>query len=153
MFSKKSGHSVWDKFLVLGVFVAFVGAGFIYIGVLLWGAARGSAAVPVIAVASGPSSEEYQASCRDIAGPFLRQAEAVDPAQIGSVGPELAKLAEATRQRLMRLRVPAPDRDAHLRLILLLDEWKKAAAGSADDAASAAAHTADLLAAFPWLMR
>ncbi len=153
MFSKKTGHSVWDKFLILGVFVSFVGAGFLYIGILLWRSSRSPAAAPAIAVTSGPSSDEYRADCRDIAAPFLRQASAVNPAQIGVVGPELAKLAEATRQRLMRLRVPAPDRDAHLRLILLLDEWKRAAVGSADEAASATAHTADLLDSFHWLSR
>lgn len=153
MFSKKSGHSIWDKFLVLGVFVSFVGAGFIYIGVTLWRLSGPAYGVPAISVASAPSSEEYQADCREISGPFLKQASVVDPEKIGIVGPELSKMAEATKQRLLRLKVPTADRDAHLRLVLLLDQWKKASTGSADLAADAVARTAALLADFPWLSR
>lgn len=153
---------LWDSELaVLGVFVAVVAVGFTYgLANLIWPDlfARLSGTVSEAQLAdSAPSEDAYQAEVRDIMGPFLAQAANVAPDNLADTSGEamrtLATLVQKTQDRLVRVRVPGDYRDAHLAAVLLLEQWKRALAGSKSDQKLVLERTDEAKQAYPWLVQ
>jgi hypothetical protein len=71
---------------------------------------------------------------------------------LGAAKYDFIRLSDATKERLMNLRVPADNRDLHMQIILLVDQWKRAAEGSAADAQVVSDRTAQLIVANRWLV-
>jgi len=152
MLFKNKKREVWDELIVLGVFVAVCTAGLVYLGYI---SLRDTAVeeAPRIVVASAPSPEDYRKSCREIVRPFFEQVQQMTVAGIEAGGDDLAALASKTQERLLRLRVPSGERDAHLQLVLLLDKWKRAGQGSVPDRSDVLSKTQELLASYTWIMQ
>ncbi|MBI4457464.1 hypothetical protein HY633_00685 [Candidatus Uhrbacteria bacterium] len=153
-------HRSWlfTEFAVLGgfVMVAFIGY-FVAIGSVLWPSFLESAPQQVQVEASppAPSVEEYRASVANVAGPLLSQVRLLTDADLaakGEVAVSLSSLVGKTQERLLRVTVPNVERDTHLSLVLLLEQWKRALAGSKADGKVVRANTAKMIAAHPWLL-
>lgn len=93
----------------------------------------------------------YRRAARDILAPFLEQAVRVEPAAIAELDPAMLDLTTTTRERLLRLTVPASARDTHLAFILMLDRWTRALQGSPDDADLVVDETSQLVTEHTWL--
>ena len=93
----------------------------------------------------------YHRGARSIMTPFLEQAARAARTDLSQMDPAMLDLTDTTRDRLLRLTVPASAREVHLAFILLLDRWNRALRGSAEDAALVAEETDSLIDANAWL--
>lgn len=140
-----------NEFTVFGAFLV------ISLTVLLYGAAtalfadRSPEEIMTAVVPIAPTVEEYRTEASRAAAGFLRQAATLTVESIPLAGEALPALVEVTEQRMLDLRVPAEMREVHLRVVLLLNQWKRALAGSAEEQTDAIEATRTLLETEPWL--
>ena len=148
MFDRRDPHSFWE-FVIAGVLVAVACAITVYLLVSRGNLPSMDAAPPEQPSRTAPTRAEYEAATAEVMAPFLRQAVVIDPAAADVAA--LADLVAKTKDRAMRIVVPADRRDLHLRLIFLLDAWTAAVRGDKDAATKAAADTAAVVEQEPWL--
>lgn len=154
LFAQKKRRVLINEFTILGVFIAVVVFGLLY-GVLLavtgtlFPDVRGAfpAAQPVVA----PTMAEYEVEAREVLAPFFTQALQMAPADFAGDTGAMLQLVQKTQDRLLRVRVPKEYQDAHLGFVLLLDQWKRALAGSGPDREVVLQKTKDQAAANQWL--
>lgn len=143
-----------NEFTVFGAFVAVAVFGLVY-GIV-------AAALGKFDIASGyedtllqpaapPTELEYQTEAREVLSPFLGQALAMRQEDLTGDNSAMLQLVEKTQDRLLRVRVPADYREFHLSAVLLLDQWKRALAGSQPDRDAAIGKTQELAKKSPWL--
>lgn len=153
---------VLDEFAVLGAFVLVSTIGLLYGGLLLFLAATAEPAAYVIEAVQPPLVEEYRRDARVSVGPFFDEVLAaglveVDAARFGDPGSgpgsgsALAASAEKAKADLLVLRVPGEERETHLSLVLLLEQWRRALAGSVADQDTVLERTHRLLQEHPWM--
>ncbi len=146
----KNKHDHWlNQLTVLGVFFAVVLIGLIY-GLLnmdLTGLQQPLSAP----VQPAPTVEQYQADAEEILSPFLVQASKMTAADLASADPVLIDLVQKTQERLLRLRVPKEEKEAHLSFVLLLDQWRRALSGSSADQGSVLDNTHAVVSQNAWL--
>ena len=63
----------------------------------------------------------------------------------------MTDLIEMTQSRLLGMTVPASERDAHLSIVILLDQWRVALSGTQMDISGVVGRTDGLLFDYPWL--
>ncbi len=122
----KQEKAIFSRFAVVGVFVAVVLVGLGY-GLLIIVLDANLTEPKQSAVLQVPTVIEYRAEAGTVMAPFLGQIETL---QMGAItedaGEAIADLAGRTQDRLLRMRVPSSERDAHLSFVILLDQWKRA---------------------------
>ncbi|MEY4744154.1 MAG: hypothetical protein RL272_99 [Candidatus Parcubacteria bacterium] len=154
IFARKKQRFVVNEFTIFGVFIAVAVFGILY-GLLL--AVTGAlptempADFPDLQPVVAPTESEYQSEASDVLSPFFRQAAQMQAEDLTGDTGALLQLVQKTQDRLLRVRVPKEYRDAHLSFVLLLDQWKRALAGSAPDRKVVLDKTRELMAANPWL--
>jgi len=142
---------VFNEFTIVGVFVAVV-----FVGLVVGLVSAISAATPtepVASVVTAPTLIEYRTEARAVLAPFLSQAETVDSEALTEEAQiALVDLASRTQERLLRIRVPASEREAHLSFVVVLDQWKNALAGTSDDLEGVLDRTALLVQKHRWVL-
>jgi hypothetical protein len=98
-----------------------------------------------------PTEDEYRAELTLAVRPFLDQALRMSADDILSANETALALAGKTRERVIGILAPSRE-DVQLRLVLLLDRWIMAFEGDADEANAVLDTTAELIAAYPWLL-
>jgi hypothetical protein len=136
-------------FVVVGVFVAVILLGLACGTWYFVRSVTGRNAAPQ----SAPSAEAYRVEVASVARPFLAQALKMDDADLAAAGADLADLVAKTQERVLRLRVPGSERDAHLGLVLLLEQWKRAVSGDAESRSSVLERTRAFVNAHPWIQQ
>lgn len=107
------------------------------------------ASVPAVVIA--PTVDEYHAAAVAALAPFLEKASAASAADFGSgVLSELAPVVDSAQAKLLGLRVPGSEREAHLAFILALERWKRALGGDVASDELAISQLRDALVAYPW---
>jgi len=144
-------HKLINEFAVLGVFCLAVIVGVLY-GVLNLRVLP-SANEPAAEAVKAPTEADYRAAAGSVMAPFLDQAQKLDERAFAAADPTFVDLVSKTQERLLRIRVPGPDKDVHLSCVLLLEQWRRALSGSASDQKLVLANTRDLLGANPWLIQ
>lgn len=135
----------------MGVFVAatFIG---LLIGLILAIKARPSAELITLPT-TAPTVIEYRTEAQAVLEPFLLQIKSI-PAD--TLSPEtataIADLATLTQDRLLRMRVPGDEREAHLSLVVILDQWKIAVRGSETDLLGVIERTTKLVEKYRWVI-
>jgi hypothetical protein len=142
---------IFNEFAVIGVFAVVAISG-IFIGAISALTVEATTDAIVVPDVTAPTIIEYRTETRSVIAPFLKQIESV---QAGSLAAEaadaIADLAARTQDRLLRVRVPGSERDAHLSLVIILDEWRTAARGSEADVTGVLERTAKLLSDYRWI--
>lgn len=136
----------FGPFVVLGVFVAVILVGLACGG---WYAAqtiRGYAGVS----ASAPTVDAYRSEVASITKPFFAQTLTMTEADVAAAGADLHSLAAKTQERVLRVRVPGSERQVHLGLVLLLEQWKRASSDGGNPA-GVLEKTRAFVAATPWI--
>lgn len=144
-----------NEFTVFGAFIAVAVFGLGY-GIIASSTGRFEAA-PVMEGAPWqriPSltSAEYEAQASEVLSPFLGQALAMTQDDLAGDTTAASALVEKTEERLLRIsHVPVDHKDFHLRAVLLLEQWKRALAGSGADRGVVLGKTKELVDGDPWL--
>lgn len=151
----------FSEYTVFGVFIAVAAFGLIFGGVLTmmggeWGGGGTRIAVefdeePVAPPEpiTAPSVEEYRVGAKAALAVFV---SAVGNFENGKVGGTVTPTIIINAQNdLLNLRVPTGEREAHLNIVLLLDQWKRALQGSPKEVERIQAKTIQDLASYPWL--
>jgi hypothetical protein len=144
-------HKKWpNELTVVAVFFAVIAIGLVYalFHLTVTSAPGGFQAPPAV---KAPTLGEYRSETKSVLAPFLAQAAAIRPEQIGPSATVFKDLVVKTQERLLRVRVPAEAREAHLSFVLLLEQWKRALQGSSADQAVVADMTAKVTSANSWL--
>lgn len=146
-------HHIFSEFLVLGIFAAVIAAGF---GFAAWTAYRSEVLQNETPVeAEAPTVEGYRAEARSVMVPFLDQVSVLENDSLSDqVSESLLTLASTIQERLLRMRVPSSERDAHLSFVTLIDRWRQMISSSEDsgeDIESLHRQTSDLSVRFSWL--
>jgi len=147
----KHSHKWFNEMAVVAVFFLVVAAGLFY---ALFHLEIGPAAPTVnqpLAISSAPTVSAYEHEADTVLAPFLEQAAKVGQAELASGDQDLLDLIGKTQDRLLRMIVPAERKDAHLKFVLLLEQWRRALNGSAADQKQVLASTQQVLADNPWL--
>jgi hypothetical protein len=147
-------HDSWlNEFTVFGVFVVVAFIGLLAGGaVLLFGRDAATELTGVEAV-TAPTADEYHAEARQIMSAFLGSAGKLTIDDIEGVKTELQAIVATTQTRLLAVRIPSGERDAHLALVLLMEHWKRALAGSdIDQQTDVFQQTQDFIVAHPWIV-
>lgn len=131
---------------ILSLLVGIAAVTFLWRTVVSPGPRPAPAAAPV----SAPTSGRYRAEAANVLAPFLTQAAHMTSVDISSGDPAILDLVDKTQQRLLAMKVPSADKDAHLQFVLLLDMWKRALGGSSADAANVQTRTSQVLQQYPW---
>ncbi|MEK9152189.1 MAG: hypothetical protein AAB692_02390 [Patescibacteria group bacterium] len=156
---KRQRRSIlFTEFAVLGGFVlaALIGY-FVALGAVLWPAAAPAVAPEETLSAAAPAApgiDEYRAEVSSVATPFLSQASRItadDFKTNAEAVAGLSSLAQKTQERLLRVRVPGKERTTHLALVLLIEQWKRALAGSKLDRKAVVINTQHLIRDHDWL--
>jgi len=143
-------HKWLNELAVVAVFFAIVAIGLIY-AIFNLDLAPSASPGEVVWAPKAPTLDEYRGEARTVLGPFLEQAAVADPDQLVETETVFKSLVDKTQERLLRLRVPAEAREAHLSFVLLLEQWRRALGGSAADQAKVSGMTEKVTAANPWL--
>ncbi len=160
-FNRRMVHKNRFSFRNFNEFTVLVVFGVVGLGMLLFGGIfglrdldLGASEKRVVAPAVvAPTTEAYQKETRDVMTPFLRQAANVQVQNFSADIPSMLELVTKTQELMLRVRVPKDSREAHLSFVLLLDQWKRALAGSKSDQAAVLAKTPELVAAHSWVMQ
>lgn len=147
-------HDSWlNEFTVFGAFVVVSFVGLLSVGsVVLFGRDAVTELAGVEAV-TAPSAEEYHAEARQIMSAFLGSAGKLTIDDIEGVKAELQAIVATTQDRLIAVRVPSEERDAHLALVLLMEHWKRALTDSdIDQQTDVFQRTQDFILAHPWIV-
>lgn len=147
-------HRWLSQAAVVGVFFAVIAIGLIYAVFHLQVVRAPSSALPeAFKPPPPPTIEGYQAEVLSVFGPFMQQAVNINTQNLSSMDPVFASLIEKTQDSLLRVRVPASEREAHLSFVMLLDQWKRAVGGSRADQDRVSQATRGVAAANPWLLQ
>lgn len=147
---RRTGHT--EQLSAAGAFALAGGLTFILGAVALFLLLRPAPSLaPSLAPPAPPTSAEYRRDVADAMAPFLTQARRMIAAESVPGSEEAKALAAKTKERLLTMTVPKEDRDAHLALVLLLDQWERAFDGSSPDAAKVGDRTEKVLERYPWL--
>ena len=147
---KKKDFTLLNEFTVLGVFVVVALAGLAIGAVsLIMDYQKYGPPKPIVLA---PTAADYRVEARAVVGPFLGQAAVIGQ----GVSPEgaeelMGELVDMTQERLLGMTVPATERDAHLSMVILLDQWRRALDGTDLDMSGVVSRTDDLLVDYPWL--
>lgn len=96
--------------------------------------------------------DEYRGQTLQATSPFLSQVAVLKTEDLAGENEALAAEATGVSERLLEMKhVPADAKDVHLRLVLLVDQWRRALSGSIAERRSAVANTSRLLKEQPWL--
>ncbi|HTK05098.1 MAG TPA: hypothetical protein VL500_05930 [Candidatus Eisenbacteria bacterium] len=143
-----------DEFTVFGAFVAVAVFGLVY-GIVAVAVGKFDVSAgyeePLLQPVEPPTELEYQTEARDVLSPFFGQALTMRQEDLSGDNSAMLQLVEKTQDRLLRVRVPADYREFHLSAVLLLDQWKRALAGSKPDRDAALGKTQELAKKSPWL--
>lgn len=155
MFRRKKSQFKVNEFTVLGAFIAVAIFGLLY-GILAVALGRvefrNPGTMPYIEPVVALTPEQYEADVREVLAPFIEQARLMQPEDLATDNGTMAQLVQKTQDRLFRVqRLPKEYRDVHLAFVLLLDQWKRALAGSVPDREVVLEKTDALLAENPWL--
>jgi hypothetical protein len=138
---------------VFGAFVAVSFLGLLVIGVVAIFGRDGAEQLVMAEAVTAPTVEEYRTSAREGMRAFLGSAGQLTVEDIAGIREELLTIVSTTQDRLIELRVPSEERDAHLALVLLMERWKRAL-GSEDVALQEEVfvRTQEFIAAHPWVV-
>ncbi len=147
---RKKDQHFFNEFTILGVFVAVALIGLIAAGVSLLAQPRfAPVGVPTV---QAPTSEEYRVEARSVVMPFLSQAAVISANPMPEGASEtMSDLVDLTQERLLGMTVPASERDVHLSMVILLDQWRRALNGTDADLSGVIDRTDGLLKDYPWL--
>ncbi len=138
--------------IVLGAFAATTLAGLAYGAIS--GLSRADILPPSVpAPLVAPTQEEYRAETSGVMADFWEQSSRMTRADVKAPDPRFVDIVEKTQERLLRVRVPKDDRDAHLSFVLLLDQWKRALSGSVADQEKVFEKSEAVLTANPWVVQ
>ncbi|HTM67975.1 MAG TPA: hypothetical protein VL426_01625 [Candidatus Binatia bacterium] len=158
MFGRKKAQTGLriNEFTVFGAFVAVAVFGLAY-GIIA--AALGKITVTddlgeaLWQPAPALTPTEYERQAADVLSPFLGQAASMSREDLDGDDTATLQLVEKTQERLLRIaHVPTDHKDAHLRAVLLLDQWKRALAGPGPDREAVLDKTKQLVKDYPWLL-
>jgi hypothetical protein len=143
---------VFNEFTVLGLFAAVVFIGLLIVLVsLFWLRAPLVSTVP--STVAAPTLIEYRTETRTVVSPFLNQATTVDSENLSDEArAAMLDLITATQERLLRIRVPGSEREAHLAFVILLDQWSQALGGSAAEVESVLDRTVETVQRYRWIL-
>jgi uncharacterized membrane protein len=146
---KKEKHLL-NEFTVLGSFAAVVLAGLAIGAVSL--IANPPKQLIETAVPAGPSVSDYRSEVRQILMPFLQQVVVIEETGLPEGASEtLSNMVSLTQERMLDLTVPAGEREAHLSMVILLDQWTRALSGVNSDLSGVISRTSRLMLKYPWL--
>ncbi|MEA3248968.1 MAG: hypothetical protein U9Q03_01265 [Patescibacteria group bacterium] len=146
----KKKVTFFNEFTILGTFVVVALAGLAIGAVSL--IADYQKYGPVEPLVTAPPVGEYRAEARAVVAPFLGQAAVISQVVVPEGADRvMGDLVDMTQERLLGMTVPATERDAHLSMVILLDQWRRALSGTELDMAGVATRTDGLLADYPWL--
>ena len=140
-----------NEFTVLGVFIAVSLGGLLFGGFMAVFDSIEPAKLLVPVIAPAPTEAEYQQEVRRVMRGFMSQYWLLTEDDFDSVSEPLRNLVGVTQDRLIGVRVPASERDTHLSLVLLMDQWKRALNSSAANYHSVLLNTDAFLELHPWL--
>lgn len=136
----------FSEYTVFGVFIAVAAFGLIFGGVLaMMGGEWGDGTVQIVEVeneelvlppepVTAPGKDEYRLAARSAVFPFLLKLQNVPrDGEWKNTDYGLRQAAIDTQAGLLKITVPVEERDEHLALVLLFDQWKRAVDGSASD--------------------
>jgi len=144
---------IFSEFLVFGLFSAVIAAG---LGFAVWTAYRSEVLQNETSVeAEAPTVEGYRAEARSVMVPFLDQVNVLEEGNLSDqVSESMLALSATIQERLLRMRVPGSERDAHLSFVTLIDRWRQTInpdENSGEDIESLRQQTSDLSVRFSWL--
>ncbi len=149
LWRKKTSDLATGEFVILAAFVVAVTVGLLYGAVIVAVSGNRPAAV---APPAAPTVDAYRAEAQGVLAPFFEQAQRMTSADLAAPSSELVDLVAKTQERLLRLVVPKEEKDVHLALVLLLEQWKRALAGSAADREAVIDKTRQMIAKNRWLI-
>jgi hypothetical protein len=150
---QKRRDSWRNEFTVFGAFVAVAFLGLFTLGLVAVfgsGASDGLAGAELV---TAPTVAQYRDGARQSMSAFLGAAGQLTLEDIPGVREDLLTIVQTTQDRLIAMRVPSDERDAHLALVLLMEQWKRGL--DADDEGKLTAvflQTQDFIAAHPWIV-
>jgi hypothetical protein len=159
MIGQKKGKSqkpTFAEILLFAAFAAVVIFGLYYVingffgpgATSLGGATHGKSVAPP---RQAPTADHYQQETREVMAPFLEQAGKMTAENFAADNSAMTQLVGKTQERLLTVIVPKEYKSAHLSFILLLEKWKRALTGNADDQKAVLKETTDAVIANPWL--
>lgn len=138
--------------IVLGAFVATTLVGLAYGAIS--GLSHGDIIPPSVpAPVVAPTREEYRTETVGVMADFWEQSARMTREDLRVPDPRFVDIVGKTQERLLRVRVPREERDAHLAFVLLLDQWKRALDGSAADQEKVFEKTEAVLTENPWIVQ
>jgi len=147
---RKKKSQLFNEFAVLGVFVIVAFAGLIVGAVSI--VTQAQEARNPEPVATAPSASEYRSQARAVFEPFLTQVRIIGEGTLPTgAGAVMSNLVDLTQERLLGMTVPTTERDAHLSMVILLDQWRRAIEGTQTDLAGVVSRTDSLLEDYPWI--
>lgn len=158
MFGRKKPQKGYrfSEFTVFGAFVAVAVFGLGY-GILA--AALGRVHLTPLGEAApwrpqpAMNADEYEYQAAEVMSPLLGQSLSMSKDDLSPDNAALRQLVDKTQERLLRIqRIPADHKDAHLRAVLLLDQWKRALSGSEPDREAVLGKTKELVDEYSWFL-
>jgi len=147
---RKKKSQLFNEFTILGVFVIIAMAGLIVGAVSI--ATQSQEVRDPEPVVSGPTASEYRAQASAVFEPFLTQVRIIGDGTLpDGAGSVMSDLVNLTQERLLGMTVPSSERDAHLSMVILLDQWRRAIEGTQMDVAGVVLRTESLLEDYPWI--
>lgn len=147
-----SRHKHPNELTVVAVFFAVIIIGSVYAILNITLAPDAATSQNKAPAVKPPTLAEYRGEAKVAFGPFLEQAAVFRADQFGAADQVFIDLIDKTQERLLRIRVPAGAREAHLSFVMLLDQWRRAFRGSGADRSLVSDSTSRVIAANPWLM-
>jgi hypothetical protein len=147
----KRNHWLGGEMIVLGAFASAVLVGLAY-GVFATVVPRDTPATEAVPVPVAPTQEEYRTEAVAVMADFWQQSANVTAEGLRNPDPRFVEIVTKTQERLLRVRVPKEDRDAHLTFVLLLDQWKRALNGSTLDQERVFEKSETVRTANPWIV-
>ncbi len=146
-------HDSWlNEFTVFGTFIAVSFVGFLYVGTMFVFGGKGGFDASGMEMVTAPTVGAYHEDARSVMEPFFGVAGQLTVDDIDGVREELLTIVETTQGRLIDLRVPSEEREAHLALVLLMEQWKRVLPDAdTEQYAEAFVRTQDFVVAHPWI--
>jgi hypothetical protein len=150
--ARKPHHWLGGEMIVLGAFAATTLAG------LAYGAVSGMTRADLVPPVEppplvAPLRDDYRAETVGVMADFWEQSAKMTRADLRDLDPRFVDIITKTQERLLRVRVPREERDAHLSFVLLLDQWKRALDGSVADQEKVFEKSEAVLTANPWVVQ
>jgi hypothetical protein len=146
---QKISH-IMNEFTVVGIFVAIIFIGLLFGMIFTFKSEIGVNLTPQI---NPPTVVDYRTEARSVLEPFLLQIQSIPSGPLSEeTATAMVDLIRVTQERLLRMRVPGEERDAHLALVIILDQWKKAVYEDETVLSGVLERTILLLEKYRWLM-